>query len=978
MAILYIVLKQGSASRTLFQPGSSVSEYFIARKLGLRFDLSIATLITFVILVLVTGSVPALAQSTNWVVGGRGNNVLLDGAPGDPKFDGTNQSGGLPNAWDDPRWVTILTGESDPTVHIQLAPIRVQPFNPYLKQPLGPTSQLNSTKMFAGASGGGSVEINLNEYRRALMFSEMAGDKVGLMNAHTALAQLFVEQGNFTKALEQISAAEPLVNATGDPTLRVDLLRVKFAAHMQSGDFEAALSDNRELMPIFRARGDDGGQAETLLSSGWGFQSLGDIQKAIACYESALTAFQNAKDKGGQVRSQVGLGSLYQSIGQLGKAIDQYRAAEPSASRPQLARILISEAEMLSSAGKPTEALANYKKAASLINPLRDSDLQASILTGMGRVLMSMRVFVAAEADFVQARKIVENSPSYEAEAVVIASQGELNYWMAINSIWPGDKPERLRQSLKYYREAFSLMQKVGNQVGEIGLLTNSGLACEAMGEPKLALSFYLQALDRMEQLQTLARLEEYRANFASQSAALYGRAIQLELQEHHLEQAFVLSERARARTFLDQLGNTRIANANMGSSENLVREEQLRRENIMLDRQLGQLLSQPSPAINSAQLEEIRERLSGVRTSYTALLNQLKLANPAYASFLSISPITLGEAQKRLNPDTTIVSYFTLPDVAFAFVLTRNKFRVKKLEVTERQLHHDITVFRDFSSFEHLSPNLKSLYGSLIAPIRSELKTRNLVIVPYGVLHELPFAALTPDKVHFLGERYTISYLPSISTLAYIHPKPTIGPQRVLILANSQEVGFPKLSYAAEEARAVAALFDARTLSSKEATASSLIREASDFDILHLVAHFEIDVRDPMASRILLDGGLADESRLDMAEVYKLVLHKTDLVVLSGCQSESGKRTRGDDIVNFSRAFMYAGSSSVMASLWGVEDDATQLLMAAFYKHLSEGQSKAEALRSAQVDVREKYPMPFYWAGFVLNGDPGQAVQRN
>ena len=344
----------------------------------------------------------------------------------------------------------------------------------------------------------------------------------------------------------------------------------------------------------------------------------------------------------------------------------------------------------------------------------------------------------------------------------------------------------------------------------------------------------------------------------------------------------------------------------------------------------------------------------------------------------LSVSPITLSEAQQQIPADTTIVSYFTLPDETFAFVLTRYRFRVKKLNVTELELFHDIALFRDFPSGTRLSPSLKSLYKSLIVPIQAEITTRNLVIVPFGVLHELPFAALTSDEIHFLGEEHTISYLPSISTLAYLHPKPRAGTQRVLILANGQEEGLPQLSYAAEEAHAVAALFDARILFGRDATATSLQREASDFDIIHLVAHFEIDTRNPMVSRILMDGGPEDESALDIAGIYKLTLRKTDMVVLSGCQSESGRRSRGDDILNFSRAFMYAGSPSVMASLWGVDDDATQLLMVAFYKHLRQGQSKAEALRSAQVDLRETYPNPFYWAGFILNGDPGQAVQRN
>jgi CHAT domain-containing protein len=70
----------------------------------------------------------------------------------------------------------------------------------------------------------------------------------------------------------------------------------------------------------------------------------------------------------------------------------------------------------------------------------------------------------------------------------------------------------------------------------------------------------------------------------------------------------------------------------------------------------------------------------------------------------------------------------------------------------------------------------------------------------------------------------------------------------------------------------------------------------------------------------------------------------------------------------------MYAGSPSVLASLWSVDDDATQKLMIAFYTHLNDGLGKAEALRAAQIDIRQQYSHPYYWAGFVLTGDPGSA----
>jgi CHAT domain-containing protein/tetratricopeptide (TPR) repeat protein len=743
---------------------------------------------------------------------------------------------------------------------------------------------------------------------------------------------------------------------------------------MQAGEFEAALADNREISLILKSLSDDDGWAESFLSSAWAFQSLGDIQKAIGCYDSAFSLFSKTGDKDGQVRARIGIGSLYQSLGQYDKAVGQYKAALPSASKIQQARIFASDAELLQALGYSLEALDHYKKAQSLLVPGSDSSLEVTIMTGIGRSLMAMRAFKDAEKSFAQARSLVEGGSNIPAKAGVIASTGELQYWMAFNTPMADPSP-RFKQALKNYDEALPLMRAIGDRAGEIGVLTNSGLVYDAKGKSKEALSYYLQALNKMEDLQTQARLEEFRSNIAGQSAALYARAIQLEVETHQTEAAFGLSERARARLFLDQLGNARIDNIKQASPEFMAREEQLRRENITLERQLGQELSRPGPELNSERILVLQSRVVAVRASYESLFNQLKLSNPKYAAFLSIAPMTVEMAQRHLDPETTIVSYLTAPYQTIVFVLTKTSLRMKKLNIGEADLIHEISTFRDFADDNEVSPALRILYKALIAPIHSEIKTSKLIFVPHGVLHELPFAALTSDGHHFLSDDYSISYLPSVSALSYLRSKVGSSAERALILANSQEEGLPHLSSVEDEARAVAAFFGTEPLLGREATAAVLRKDATNYDILHLVAHFEIDRTNPMASRILLGrGGNGDDSPLDLAGVYGLSLRRTDLVVLSGCQSMRGKRTRGDDIIGLSRAFLYAGSPSVVASLWSVDDDATKLLMVAFYTHLRQGLSKVDALRSAQVEVRQKYPSPFYWAGFVLTGDPGRA----
>ncbi len=92
----------------------------------------------------------------------------------------------------------------------------------------------------------------------------------------------------------------------------------------------------------------------------------------------------------------------------------------------------------------------------------------------------------------------------------------------------------------------------------------------------------------------------------------------------------------------------------------------------------------------------------------------------------------------------------------------------------------------------------------------------------------------------------------------------------------------------------------------------------------------------------------------------------------MSVCEAQAGPVTRGDEVTSLARAFIYAGASSVVSSLRGVEDRTTVDLMEIFHQRLRAGMSKAEALRDAQLHIRAAHPNPYYWAPFVLNGAQG------
>jgi len=186
-----------------------------------------------------------------------------------------------------------------------------------------------------------------------------------------------------------------------------------------------------------------------------------------------------------------------------------------------------------------------------------------------------------------------------------------------------------------------------------------------------------------------------------------------------------------------------------------------------------------------------------------------------------------------------------------------------------------------------------------------------------------------------------------------------------------------------------------------KQATKLKAKDLASGYDILHFAAHAELKGEDPLSSAILLAKSGGDEGRLQVREVFEMELN-ANLVVLSGCETGLGKLSSGDEFVGLTRAFIYAGTPSVVASLWKVNDASTAHLMSSFYRNLKT-KSKVESLRQAQLEmIRGKVsgellaqrgvggvgklgqvstapslsqtalPLshPYFWAPFILVGD--------
>lgn len=391
------------------------------------------------------------------------------------------------------------------------------------------------------------------------------------------------------------------------------------------------------------------------------------------------------------------------------------------------------------------------------------------------------------------------------------------------------------------------------------------------------------------------------------------------------------------------------------------------------------------------AQLvSELEGQLAAAESAYTEALTAIQARRDQLGTLVpsrSNSVLGLEQVQALLDDDTTLVSYWMLGHETVAFVVSADRWEiVDLLGATTSNITTTLASLYSWPNKDNPHPRpLRNLYKWLVQPLEEHIHTQHVTIIPHQALHYVPFAALTDGKRYF-GEEHVLTQLPSASALQFLAEnaakaesnKKVDGKSTALVFGNPQTdiPGLGGLPAAEEEASAVATLLNTTALTGTAASELELRQVVSGTSVLHLAAHGNYDAVDPLASLIALAPGGGEDGKLEVREIFGLPLTGNDLVVLSACETNLGQISRGDEVVGLTRAFFFAGAPTVISSLWSVNDQATEALMTAFYRHwLSGSMNKATALQAAQAEVRQdpRWASPFYWAAFTLNGEPGK-----
>ncbi len=482
----------------------------------------------------------------------------------------------------------------------------------------------------------------------------------------------------------------------------------------------------------------------------------------------------------------------------------------------------------------------------------------------------------------------------------------------------------------------------------------------EADGQFDKALELYRRARGLVESQRRSIRTEASKIGFAGDKQAVYQGLMRVALRLGHKALAVEVAEQAKSRALVDMLA----AKSDFGIyGPRAVEVGAAFAEFERLDAELAL----QSPDATATQRAQLAQRLQ-------AAGQQLRTLAPQLASLVTSGGIDAEQMAAALGPKETLVGFFGSSSSLYGYTVSGAEIRLYPLDA--KGLEDDVAEFvQSIKKRRRQTRELAELlYKRLLRPMQASIAGRDLLIVPHGSLHYVPFAALH-DGERYLVQGRALRYLPSAMLLGLL-PQPggkAAGApvQRLLILGNP-DLGKAELDLPAsqEEAQALQGLFAANSeLFIRKAATESLVKErAFDFSHIHVASHGEFSADAPLDSRLRLAADAKNDGVLSVSEIYGLRLN-AQVVMLSACETGLGRVSSGDDVVGLTRGFLYAGAQNVVGSLWEVDDDATSALSQAMYDGLKKGLPVAKALAQAQEQLLTKKPHPFFWAAFLDSG---------
>jgi CHAT domain-containing protein len=817
-------------------------------------------------------------------------------------------------------------------------------------------------------------------YAKAEAEFRSAGDARNEMYSKFGRLHRAVEEGAYRAVRLEVVHALASPVAESDPLLRIRGLALLGNIDLNTNT-AGALDDWKQILAIATKIGDQKWENRAKGELGLIAGVSGDIGTAGLALYAAIAKAEQIPDVPANINFSTLLANGMAVNGMADRAIGVLDRANELAKRNGYTEVplALSIAKIRAWMNSPEPQAAQSTDAASkliaatLVQAQKEQVLgaQTELLNAAGQIAMRKGDLPAAERAFRQAVDVSRAAglPREEGEACLHLSQ----FYRATN---------QSAKASAAIDEGIQVVQRVEEAYDLPMYIAEKGEVQAALGSLRAADASFQRATDLIEGLLINAPTSQVKSGMIGALSGIYLSHFRLAWDRlHNASYAFAIIESARGRALFDSIRYARQSGPVSASQTRGEAEITRLQRSLMHDR------------LTNAQT---RHALDLLDQAYVAL-NPIEYARQrTEMGLVRRRPVPVAALQAQLGPRERLVEYVLDEKASYAIEINRVGMKIHSLPPRaqiSKFSHSFVTAIRNESDFR---PGAKELYKSVMEPIVSR-DVSSLIIVPDGPLHLVPFTALTNEKGGYLNSEVDLSAAPSATVYYTLRKaektgaarKPFLGvafsPATQSVTANLsttrgvsdlRNANLKPLRFGREEITEAAKVFGPLSVTlegSKASEAALKAQPLGDFKVIHLAAHGVSDNMEPDRAALVLAPGSESEDGLWQAREITRARLSADVIVLSACETGSGRLQGQEGVMNLARAFLIAGARSVVASLWAVDDRSTATLMESFYEHLKGGLTVNEALRQAQSDFIKDYgdkARPSLWAGFEVIGD--------
>lgn len=529
----------------------------------------------------------------------------------------------------------------------------------------------------------------------------------------------------------------------------------------------------------------------------------------------------------------------------------------------------------------------------------------------------------------------------------------------------------REEKAIFCYRSALKVFTPTAFPVECLNTGRLLGKTAFLVGHWAKAIAGYSVAIEAVETSRTWATSESRRLEIVTESLDIYQNLLQACIRNGQLDKAIEVVERSRSKRLVDLMVSYELYSGGEIPPElqQYLQEFETLQQQIDKERGRNNLSSHLDGnevvynRQNRAALQAYNETIAFLEDEKQLIWEQLRRLDPVLAGQIQVSPLNLSSIQQLIDsPTTAILSFYTTVNDTHIFVIQQSQITLHTCSGVGFDTLQAGIFTHWLGQYLENKDAWKDQFNLVTAELAQLLQLNDLItqhlqgiseliIVPHLALHLIPFAALPIKDGQYLGDKFLIRYTPSCQVLEFCQKRPSVGSHLNYGTVEDATEDLPFASFEGEQLAALYNIPENQRLKGRQQASVSNYRElVQKVQVIHSSHHAQSRLDNPLESVLILGDGCITLGQL-MTPGWRLP--QLSDVFLSCCETGLGFTEITDDIFTFSTAFLCAGARSVISTLWAVDDLATALFSLFYYQHRQQGDNRPEAIRQAQVDLR-------------------------